>query len=427
MLRSPLNMRTTTPHDPATGQIPPPKLRRLARDVAHDLWRALVPLVVFEVAFKSVAFLVGAIGAGWVIQPLIVRTGKLAVTNTEIARFLLSPSGLLYLILIALSLMVGTMIEHVGVIAIAAAHLRGGCTTLSGTLSDLAAMFFRLLLFGLRSLATLVVLCAPFVVLVGVGYLILLSRQDINYYLANRPPRWYLALGIGGILLAILAARLAMIYVDTIFVVPILLFGDRRGRAAIEESRACRRRTTPDWWGPPGLAGRRVAPERGGRLGLRTSLRQPDGNGGVPADCSGPPCGGSTGLPGTPRCDLIFRSGRDPLPVDPPTVSRTGRYVGHLVSSRTLGDRHAGHENRGRGGATPATTHSRESGDRDRPARFRRLSGFQHPQQNRRRCPDRGRGSSRRRATCTGEHAQCVSQGDRGRSRLRRARRTGDG
>ncbi len=153
-------MKTTVSDDPSTGQIDPPKLRRLAADVARDLWRALVPLVVFEGAFKCAAFLIGAIGAGWVIEPLIARTGKLAVTNTEIARFLLSPSGLLYLVLVALSLMLATMIEHVGVIAIAAAHLRGHGTTLSGTLTDLAAVFLRLITFGIRSLASLALLCA---------------------------------------------------------------------------------------------------------------------------------------------------------------------------------------------------------------------------------------------------------------------------
>lgn len=231
-------MNKTTMQDPEAGGADPPSVRRLARDVGRDLWRALVPLVVFEAAFKGAVFLVGVIGAGWVIAPLIASTGRSAVTNTEIARFLLSPAGLLYLVLIALSLMLATLIEHVGVIAIAAAQLRGRAVTVSGTLADLTAVFFRLLTFGLRSLATLAFLCAPFVVLGGLAYLALLSRQDINYYLADRPPRWYVALGIGGILLAAPAALVARWYVDLIFVMPILLFGERRGRAAIDGSRA---------------------------------------------------------------------------------------------------------------------------------------------------------------------------------------------
>ena len=91
----------------------------------QDFRGAFRPLVVFEAVFKAAAVLLGAAGTGWVVGPLIASTGHAAVTNTEIARFLLSPAGIAYLVLIALSLMVATLIEHVGVIAIAAAHLRG--------------------------------------------------------------------------------------------------------------------------------------------------------------------------------------------------------------------------------------------------------------------------------------------------------------
>ena len=40
-----------------------------------------------------------------------------------------------------------------------------------------------------------------------------------------------------GVLLAVLAARLAVLYVELVLVMPILLFEDRRGRAAMSESR----------------------------------------------------------------------------------------------------------------------------------------------------------------------------------------------
>ena len=165
--------------------------------------------------------------------PLIASTGHSAVTNTEIARFLVSPAGIAYLVLIALSVMLGTLIEHVGVIAIAAMNLRGRGETVRDTLAALVAVFVRLLSFGVNSLVTLAFLCAPFAVLGGLAYLALLSRHDINYYLSNRPPSFYAALMIGGLLLAGLAARLAVLYVDLVLVMPILLLEDCRGRAAL--------------------------------------------------------------------------------------------------------------------------------------------------------------------------------------------------
>ncbi len=231
-------MTDATTQETTTGATPPPSLGRLARDVWRDFWRASRPLIAFEAVFKVAAFLVGALGTGWVIGPLIASTGHAAVTNTEIARFLLSPAGIAYLVLIALSLMVATLIEHIGVIAIAAAHLRGQVLSVRDTLGVLAAVSVKLVSFGIYSLATLAFLCAPFVVLGGLAYLALLSRHDINFYLSSRPPSFYAAGAIGGVLLAGLAALLAVLYADLVLVMPIVLFEDRRGREAMRESLA---------------------------------------------------------------------------------------------------------------------------------------------------------------------------------------------
>jgi glycerophosphoryl diester phosphodiesterase len=225
------------PDPSTTDATPPTSLQHLTQDVWRDFRRAFTGLIVFEVGFKTAAVLLGAIGTGWIVGPLIASTGHAAVTNTEIARFLLSPAGIAYLVLIGLSLMLATLIEHVGVIAIASAPLRGRAVTVRNTLAALTAVSLRLFTFGLDSLVTLAFLCAPFAVLGGLAYLALLSRHDINYYLSSRPPSFYAAAAIAGVLLAGLAARLAVLYVDLVLVMPILLLEDRRGRAAMQESR----------------------------------------------------------------------------------------------------------------------------------------------------------------------------------------------
>src|SRR5581483_10096671 len=54
---------------------------------------------------------------------------------------------------------------------------------------------------------------------------------------SHRPPSFYAAAAICGLLLAGLAARLAVLYADLVLVLPILLFEERHGRVAIRESR----------------------------------------------------------------------------------------------------------------------------------------------------------------------------------------------
>ncbi len=123
-----MNMNTTI-----TDDVRPPSPGGLAGTILRDLWRVYKPLIVFEAAFKGAVITLGALGTAWVISPLIASTGRAAVTNTDIARFLLSPAGSLAAILLAFSMMLGTMIEHVGVMAIAALHLRGRTVTLAET------------------------------------------------------------------------------------------------------------------------------------------------------------------------------------------------------------------------------------------------------------------------------------------------------
>ncbi len=215
-----------------------PTVPRLALAVAADLWHLIKPLVIFESVFKAVAIGLGALGTAWIISPLIARTGRAAVTNTDIARFLASPPGALAVVVMALSFVLGTMLEHVGVIAIAACHLRGRDVTPAETLAALKAVATRLVSFSFAQLVAMTVLCAPFVLLAGLGYVVLLSHHDINFYLANRPWSWYLALAMGGGLAIGLASIVTTLYVSTIFAAPLLLFENRSVLGAVRESRA---------------------------------------------------------------------------------------------------------------------------------------------------------------------------------------------
>jgi glycerophosphoryl diester phosphodiesterase len=225
-----------------------PPLYRLAGMVFTDLWRVLKPLIVFETAFKGLALALGTLGTAWVISPLVESTGHAAVTNTDITSFMLSPAGILTVVLLALAFLLGSVVELVGVITIAAAYHGGRNVTAADTLAALRSVALRVVSFGIAKLGLLAVLGAPFVVLAGLVYLLLLTGHDINYYLANHPPSWYLALALGGLITAALGAALAVLYVGTLFAVPILLLEKRSVRAAIRDSWA-RTRGARTWIG----------------------------------------------------------------------------------------------------------------------------------------------------------------------------------
>jgi glycerophosphoryl diester phosphodiesterase len=87
-----------------------------------------------------------------------------------------------------------------------------------------------------KGLAFLALTALPLAILGALTYVALLSRHDINYYLADRPPSFLAALAIGGILGAVFLAVLSYAYVRTVFLFPIILYEDRSPEAALSES-----------------------------------------------------------------------------------------------------------------------------------------------------------------------------------------------
>ena len=77
------------------------KLTRLFSASFRDLWRCLADLLLFDVLFKVIAFIILSPIVAWLFRQFVATSGNAAVGNFDIARFLLSPLGLGVTILIA--------------------------------------------------------------------------------------------------------------------------------------------------------------------------------------------------------------------------------------------------------------------------------------------------------------------------------------
>jgi glycerophosphoryl diester phosphodiesterase len=218
---------------PLTTSMP---ISSLSRTVLRDFWRVLKPLVVFEIVFKLAVLALGA-PASLLMLGLVTRsTGTAAVTNQDIVEFVLSPAGALIVSLLGLSALLVGVLEHLGVMTIVARFQRGQGLTVRGITGVLAALMLPLLRLKIMGLGILLLLAAPLALLGGLAYAALLSRHDINYYLADRPPSFLLAIAIGGTLGAAFLAFLAYAYVRTVLIFPIVLYEDQPMRRAARES-----------------------------------------------------------------------------------------------------------------------------------------------------------------------------------------------
>ena len=214
----------------------PEPLISLASGVLGDFRRLFVPLAWFELVFKGVVALLGFAGGAGLLAILMQSTGTSAVTNTDIVEFLLTPVGVLVVAMLGLSTLLGTVLEHLGVMAIAARFQRRLKIDALGITQILGSLLLRLSRLEAAGLALLVLTAAPLALLGGLTYAALLSAHDINYYLADRPPSFIAAVIIGGLLGAIFLVAIAYVYVRTVLLFPIILYEDQPAWPALRES-----------------------------------------------------------------------------------------------------------------------------------------------------------------------------------------------
>lgn len=172
------------------------------RQGLQSLRRDWVPLIAYELGVSLfAATLVGPLVLVLSYQ-LIGLRGESAAGNWELLELLLSPFGALAFMCGA-SLMIGwAFIEYSGLIVLADAALRGSSLSTRQVLARILDAAPRL--FGLAVLQTslAIVMALPFLGLAAATYWLLLADADINYYLTERPPRFWIALTIGIVLAA---------------------------------------------------------------------------------------------------------------------------------------------------------------------------------------------------------------------------------
>jgi glycerophosphoryl diester phosphodiesterase len=209
----------------------------VARAAWHDFFRARRPLILFDVLFK--------LGEAWLWVPAVAvllaavlsKAGHVALSNRDVFDFLLSPIGLLYAALFGTVAVAVLLAEQAGLMALASLADSPGRPALQQVLRAACGKALRIAQLGAVQVALLALTLLPFVLLAALTYGLLLSGHDVNFYLAERPPVFWLAAGIGVlVVLSALAAGL-WLYVRWSFALPILLFESTSARAALRASR----------------------------------------------------------------------------------------------------------------------------------------------------------------------------------------------
>lgn len=178
-------------------------------------WQLLVQLLGF-VAITPLA--------GWLSDRIVARSGSDVISNFDIARFVLSPAGIVF-VLLAVGVAISFQISQLAGYAWISGHAIGRRpVTLWGTIGAVSDKLRLLVLLGGRIFTRVVLLTLPFVAILGLVWFTTLAGRDVNYYLSETPPEWRRALLAAGIAGAGLVFVLLAQFARWIFALPIAMF-----------------------------------------------------------------------------------------------------------------------------------------------------------------------------------------------------------
>jgi len=191
--------------------------------VLYDFRRAWSQLIITDLIYKVIAFALLTPLVGFSLRLFISTSGKAVLADQDILFFLLSPVGLVALVVIS-SIILGMMaLEQACLMAIGGAltqNARIGVLEILWSSTRHAGSILHLMI---RIVTRVLFIAAPFLAAAGLVYLTLLTRFDINYYLTEKPPAFWLAACIIIVLLSTMTILIIRRLIRWVFALPLYL------------------------------------------------------------------------------------------------------------------------------------------------------------------------------------------------------------
>ncbi len=194
------------------------------KDVLHRLRRNAWRLLFVHLVYSALGFVLLFPLAGVLLRFLIGLSGQQVLADTDIALHLLSPLGILSLILI-LSIMVGiTALGQVAMMAVTTNTLDGKSDSPFNAVRFSILRADRAFRLAIYIVARILLIAAPFLAVGAAVVWWQLAEYDINYYLQARPPEFWMTAGLLVLLMAAMAALIIRQLLAWALALPISVF-----------------------------------------------------------------------------------------------------------------------------------------------------------------------------------------------------------
>lgn len=211
-------------------------MKALMKSLLRDLRAGGKELLFAALAYRLAAFVVLWPLVGVTLRAFVSLSGTKAVADQDILFFVLRPVGLVALIVVIAFALAVLALEQACLLILVRARSQGNPVPVVAALQSGWRRAPAVLGLSLRLVIQALKLAAPFLLVAGAVYLVLLREYDINYYLNQRPPVFWWAAGLVGSLLAGMLAVLLPRVVGWTLALPLLLFDRRTPREALSAS-----------------------------------------------------------------------------------------------------------------------------------------------------------------------------------------------
>jgi glycerophosphoryl diester phosphodiesterase len=206
------------------------------RDVLAVLRKEYRLIFTIHLVYVALGFVLFSPLTGLIGQLLLGLSGQSVLSDLDIAYFLFTPVGMLALTLFAALIITILIFEQTSLMVVCAAAIQGQHLPLMPVLTYTAGQSKRIFLFAIHLILRLLFIILPFLAVCGAIGWFLLTEYDINYYLAEKPPEFFIAL----ITSALVVLPMMVVLVQKLFswplTLPLLLFNGVSPSRSFRES-----------------------------------------------------------------------------------------------------------------------------------------------------------------------------------------------
>lgn len=173
---------------------------------------------------------------GLLLHLCLRRSSTGVLSDQAILYFFADPIGLAGMILVAAAALAVALFELGCLVVIAHTAIEGRSRGVAGAILAVLRCARQFVVLALRLITRLLAIALPFALAMVAVYLLLLREHDINYYLAEKPPRFWAAVAIASILAAAMVVVLFLKLVTWSVALPLVLFSSVPGYHALRLS-----------------------------------------------------------------------------------------------------------------------------------------------------------------------------------------------